>query len=309
MIARGAVRPDLVLADYNLPGGMNGQQFADLCREQAGRAVPVAILTGDISTDTLRGAAQRDCVLLNKPVKLPELSRTIDRLLPAVTAPSPTPSPAATAREGAPTVFIVDDDAPIRAAIGDVIAADGGTPVGFASGEAFLAAYRPGRGDCLLIDAYLPGMNGIELLTRLREAGHLLPAIVITGNSDVAMAVRAMKAGAADFIEKPVGADDLLASIRRALDRSNDSGKVVAWQADAAAHLAALTPRQRQIMQLVLAGHPSKNIAADLSISQRTVENHRASIMRKTGSASLPALARLALAASWTGDGETAAGT
>jgi two-component system CheB/CheR fusion protein len=235
-------------------------------------------------------------VLLNKPVKLPELSRTIDRLLPAATAP-PTPSPAATAREGAPTVFIVDDDAPIRAAIGDVIAADGGTPVGFATGEAFLAAYRPGRGDCLLIDAYLPGMNGIELLTRLREAGHLLPAIVITGNSDVAMAVRAMKAGAADFIEKPIAAADLLASLHRALERSSDNSKLIAWQDSAAEHIIGLTPRQRQIMDLVLAGHPSKNIAADLGISQRTVENHRASIMKTTGTRSLPALARLALAA------------
>ncbi len=130
---------------------------------------------------------------------------------------------------------------------------------------------------------------------------------MITGNSDVAMAVQAMKAGAADFIEKPIGAAELLASIDRALELSRDSRKIVAWQADAAAHLATLTPRQRQIMELVLAGHPSKNIAADLGISQRTVENHRASIMKKTGSISLPALARLALAASWTGDGEPVA--
>ncbi len=179
-----------------------------------------------------------------------------------------------------------------------------GSTIAAMSGEAFLAAYRPGSGDCLLIDAYLPGMDGIALLKKLRDAGHRLPAIIITGNSDVAMVVRAMKAGAADFIEKPVGADELLGSIRRALDLSQDAGKVVAWQAAAAAHLAALTPRQRQIMQLVLAGHPSKNIAADLAISQRTVENHRASIMKKTGAASLPALARLALAAAWTGDVE-----
>jgi two-component system CheB/CheR fusion protein len=208
---------------------------------------------------------------------------------------------------GPAQVFIVDDDAFLRETIAALIEADGGTPVGFDSGEAFLAAYQSGEGDCLLIDATLPGMSGIDLLVRLREAGHRLPAIMITGNSDVQMAVQAMKAGAADFIEKPIAAADLLAGIRRALERSTDSGKVVAWQTAAAAHLASLTPRQRQIMQLVLAGHPSKNIAADLAISQRTVENHRASIMRKTGSTSLPALARLALAASWTGDGEPAA--
>jgi len=244
-------------------------------------------------------------VLLNKPVKLQDLSETIARLLPALSVENP--AAARTDAAGIGRVYIVDDDAYVRETIAALVETDGGTPVGFASGEDFLAAYQPGQGDCLLIDASLPGMSGIDLLVSLRDAGHRLPSIMITGNSDVAVAVQAMKAGAADFIEKPIAAADLLAGIRRALERSHDSGKVVAWQAAAAAHLAALTPRQRQIMQLVLAGHPNKNIAADLDISQRTVENHRASIMRKTGSASLPSLARLALAASWTGDGEPAA--
>jgi two-component system CheB/CheR fusion protein len=111
------------------------------------------------------------------------------------------------------------------------------------------------------------------------------------------MAVAAMKAGALDFIEKPVARGELFASIARALEQAQDTSKLVAWRARAAEHLASLTARQRQIMELVLAGHPSKNIAADLNISQRTVENHRAAIMRKTGTKSLPALARLALAA------------
>ena len=147
-------------------------------------------------------------------------------------------------------------------------------------------------------------MNGLELLQRLRDAGHRLPAIMITGNSDVPMAVQAMKAGASDFIEKPIGSSELLASVERALEQSRDSSKLSAWREAAANHVADLTPRQRQIMELVLAGHPSKNIAADLGISQRTVENHRASIMKKTGSKSLPALARLALAAAWSGADE-----
>jgi two-component system CheB/CheR fusion protein len=140
-------------------------------------------------------------------------------------------------------------------------------------------------------------MSGFELLQRLRDAGHRLPAIMITGNSDVKMAVQAMKAGAMDFIEKPVGTAELLASIERAFELSRDATKLSAWRDDAAGHLAGLTPRQRQIMDMVLAGHPSKNIAADLGISQRTVESHRASIMKRTGSRSLPALARLALVA------------
>ena len=157
----------------------------------------------------------------------------------------------------------------------------------------------PGHEACLVIDAYLPGMDGFELLSRLSDAGDCLPAIMITGNSDVPMAIRAMKAGVSDFIEKPISRDELLASVGRALEQSRDSSKLSARREDAARHVAGLTPRQHQIMELVLAGHPSKNIAADLGISQRTVENHRASIMKKTGAKSVPALARLALAAAW----------
>jgi two-component system CheB/CheR fusion protein len=106
-----------------------------------------------------------------------------------------------------------------------------------------------------------------------------------------------MKAGAADFIEKPINRGELLASVERALEQSRDSNKLFAWRAAAAKHVAGLSRRQRQVMDLVLAGHPNKNIAADLGISQRTVENHRALIMKKTGSKSIPALARLAIAA------------
>jgi two-component system, chemotaxis family, CheB/CheR fusion protein len=127
---------------------------------------------------------------------------------------------------------------------------------------------------------------------------------MITGNSDVEMAVHAMKAGALDFIEKPVAAAELRASVARGLEQSRGSNKVFAWQETAASQIADLTERERQIMDLVLAGHPSKNIAADLGISQRTVENHRAAIMKKTGSKSLPALARLAIAASRNGSVE-----
>ena len=110
-------------------------------------------------------------------------------------------------------------------------------------------------------------------------------------------AVAAMKAGARDFLEKPVAGDDLLAGVERALDQSRDVAVRAAWRTQAAARLADLTERQLEIMDLVLAGHPSKNIAADLGISQRTVESHRAAIMQKTRAGSLPALARLAMAA------------
>jgi two-component system CheB/CheR fusion protein len=194
-------------------------------------------------------------------------------------------------------IYVVDDDDSIRGAIRAVLEDDDRNVEDYETCEAFLAAYHPGRPACLVIDAYLPGMNGLSLLRRLREAGRSMPAIMITGNSDVAIAVEAMKAGASDFIEKPISRNELLASVDHALERSRDSGKLSAWRNDAATHVARLTPRQRQIMDMVLAGQPSKNIAADLGISQRTVENHRASIMSKTDSKSLPALARMALAA------------
>jgi len=125
-----------------------------------------------------------------------------------------------------------------------------------------------------------------------------MPTIMITGNNDTATAVEAMKAGATDFIEKPFERSEMLDSVMRALEQSRDANRLLAWKQDASDQIADLTPRQRQIMDLVLAGHPSKNIAVDLGISQRTVENHRAEIMKRTESKSIPALARLALAAS-----------
>lgn len=167
----------------------------------------------------------------------------------------------------------------------------------FADGPAFLEAYRLGREGCLLVDVMMPGMSGVELIERLKAEGHALPTIVITGSGAVPIAVEAMKAGAVDFIEKPVGHKELLAGVKRALDQTQDTTKPSACRDQAALRIATLTRRQRQILDLVLAGHPSKNIAADLGISQRTVDHHRAAIMRKTGSKSLPALIRTALAA------------
>jgi two-component system CheB/CheR fusion protein len=302
-MSRAQSPPHLILADYNLPNGMNGIETAAKLREQCQCDISIIILTGDISTDTLRKIAHQGFVQLNKPVKLPELTQIIQRLLSAsqmekTQAPY---SPKAEIGPGSPIIFIVDDDRNVREAIRTVLEGNGRTVEDYPSGEAFLQGYHSNREACLLIDAYLPGMNGLELLQQLRDEGHRLPAIMITGNSDVSMAVSAMKAGASDFIEKPVAPKELVASVERALEQSSDSRKLSAWREAAAKHIADLTPRQRQIMDLVLAGQPSKNIAVDLGLSQRTVDNHRASIMQKTGAKSLPALARLAFAATWNG--------
>ena len=304
MVARGVVRPDLILADYNLPNGMDGLEVTTKLRQRLDSAIPAIILTGDISTGTLGQVALLGGIQLNKPIKLKELTQAIQRLLPTappvVRPPSPRPA-TAPANPGAAIIYVVDDDDPVRKMIREVLEDDGRLVEDYETCEAFLEAYRPGREACLVIDAYLPGMDGMELMGRLREAGDDLPAVMITGYSDVQMAVQAMKAGALDFIEKPISRGELLACVGRALEHSRDSGKLTAWREDAASHITGLTSRQREIMDLVLAGHPSKNIAADLRISQRTVENHRAAIMKKTGTRSLPALARLALAAAGTG--------
>jgi two-component system, chemotaxis family, CheB/CheR fusion protein len=307
LAARGSIRSDLILADYNLPGGMNGLQVTARLREIFRRHIPVIILTGDISSDTLRDIALGDCTQLNKPMKLNELTQVIQSLLRAPQSVERTHGRHAVeplSAAGPPVIFVVDDDRNVRESLRSVLEEDGRIVEDYASCDAFLSAYRPGREACLLIDAYLPGMNGVELLGRLRDAGHGLPSIMITGYGDVTMAVQAMKAGALDFIEKPIGRLDLLTCVERALEQSRDSSVLSVWRNAATDHIASLTLRQRQVMELVLAGQPSKNIAADLGISQRTVENHRASIMKRTGSTSVPQLARLALAAGWNAPGE-----
>lgn len=299
LVTEGRIVPELLIADFNLPRSMNGLQLAGKLRGLLRRQLPVVIMTGDISTATMRDVNAQDCVQLNKPVKPKPMMETIQRLLnqpvKAIDVPVPRTGPAGGKDSG--IIYIVDDDHTIGEGFRALLEEAGHTAEAYPSCEAFLDAYRPGRGVCLLIDAYLPGMTGLELLRRLRAGGDMLAAIMITGNSDVPMAVEAMKAGASDFLEKPVGSADLLAVVERALERSRDCNKALEWREAAASHISALTHRQRQIMEMVLAGHPSKNIAADLGISQRTVENHRALIMKKTGSKSLPALARLAVAA------------
>ena len=292
LVARGAIRPEIILADFNLPKGMNGLSLGDLLREALGLALPVIILTADISTETLRDIAARGCLQLHKPVRVADLAALLQRLLNETQAPPPPTLPA-----GVTTIHVVEDDAPARAALLRVLQGEGRSVIGHASAEAFLQAYRPGGDACLLLDAQLPGMSGFDLLARLRQAGDALPAIMVTGFGDVGAAVQAMRAGASDFIEKPARAATLGAAIDRAMAQSRDLGKLAAWRQQAAESMTGLTTRQREVLTRVLAGEPSKNIAADLGISQRTVETHRAEIMRRTGAKSLPALARLALAA------------
>lgn len=232
-----------------------------------------------------------------KPIRLGDLEHAMHTLLGVNMEDDLVPAASTATMDTTSTVFVVDDDDRLLQTLRLVLEKHDLMVETYASCEAFLNASHPWDDGCLLVDGYLPGMNGLELLQRLKDSGRHLHSIMMTGNSDVTMAVKAMKAGASDFIEKPLEHSELLDSIDRALAQSQDEIKRVIWQQDAAKLTSSLTMRQKQIMTMVVAGHPSKNIAADLRISQRTVENHKASIMTKTGSKSLPALAHLALVA------------
>jgi len=299
LVAAGTMLPDLILADYNLPGRETGLAVAGQLRVMLRRAVPVIVVTGDISTATLRLIAAQDCVQMNKPMKLGELVEVIHRLLAASgagevveTAAEAVPPP------GAPTVYVVDDDESVRETMRMIFERNGMKVETFMDAEGFLAALPEVTGDCcVVVDAALPGISGIQLVRRLTAEAIPVPAVMVTGIGDIAMAVEAMKAGAVDFLEKPANKADLLACVQRVLAEKHGAAASEERRREALRQIAGLTVRQRQVLERVLAGEPSKNIAADLGISQRTVENHRASIMLKTGAKSIPALARLAVAA------------
>ena len=294
LVARGTLRPDLIITDYNLPGGMNGLEVAAKLRKELYAGLPVIVLTGDISTQTLCSIAAEDYVRLSKPVTATDLSEAVRSFVHISQATRPAAQPA---RDEARVIYIVDDDSHVREALRGAIEKAGRIVETYPTCEAFLEAYRPGHDGCLVIDARMPGMDGLALLHQLRASGDQIPAIMITGQGNVQVAIQAMKAGASDFIEKPFSNTELLASIDHALEHSEDIAKRNARRVNASEIIAGLTQREHQVMELILTGHPNKNIAADLGISQRTVEKHRAAIMHKTGAKSLPALARLALVA------------
>lgn len=196
-----------------------------------------------------------------------------------------------------PTVFVVDDDQAMRTSLQWLIESTGMQVRTFASADSFLAAYYPGRAGCLLVDVRMPGMSGLELQAYLAREGHQLPVIIITGHGDVAMAVKAMKSGAVDFIEKPFHDEDLLRSIRKALEIDQRLRMTQGTRAEVSARLAELTPREHEVMAMVTDGRSNKEIAAALGVTAKTVEAHRARVMEKMRAESLAELVRMALLA------------
>ncbi|MFC3675411.1 response regulator FixJ [Ferrovibrio xuzhouensis] len=201
---------------------------------------------------------------------------------------------------GGRMVFIVDDDESVRESLTALLETQGLNALAFASAEAFLLGYQPIAPACAVVDIRMPGMDGLALLEHLRSRGIALPVLVMTGHGDVPLAVRAMKAGAADFIEKPYSNATLLDSIGRALAAAQAGQAVQIDPDDTRTRIAGLTPRERDILQQLVVGHPNKIIAYHLNISPRTVEIHRANVMKKMNADSLSHLVRMALGVGFT---------
>jgi two-component system response regulator FixJ len=196
-----------------------------------------------------------------------------------------------------PLVHIVDDDASVRDSLTVLLESAGFTARAYDSAVAFLQAASDRTAGCVLTDVQMPELNGLELQRRMSEQGIRLPVIVMTGHGDVPIAVEAMKAGAAEFLEKPFDDEQLLTAVTSAIEVSQRARDEAVAVADTMRRLATLTPREHEVLDRLVAGQPNKSIAYDLGSSPRTVEVHRARVMEKMGARSLPELVRMTIAA------------
>ncbi|WP_419318671.1 response regulator transcription factor [Caulobacter sp. ErkDOM-E] len=194
-------------------------------------------------------------------------------------------------------IHIVDDEEAIRRSAGFMLKTSGYAVSTYASGDAFLQEARDAEPGCVLLDVRMPGMDGLEVQKAMAERGIAMPVVVLTGHGDITVAVRAMKGGAVDFIEKPFEKAVLLTAITAAFERLDDAGARAARAGDAAVAIAALTSREQDVLRGLAQGLPNKTIAFDLAISPRTVEVHRANLMAKLQVRSLSEALRIAFAA------------
>ena len=198
-------------------------------------------------------------------------------------------------KERTPVVFIVDDDEAVRSSLRLLLKSVGQVPEALGSAREFLRKYDPMQPGCLVLDVRMPEMSGLELQEQLNLLGAVIPVIFVTGHGDVPMAVEAMQAGAFDFLQKPFRDQDLIDRIQRALEKDRANRALLAERAVIRQHLESLTPREREVLQMVASGKPNKIMASDLGVSQRTVEIHRARVMEKMGATSLAQLVRMVM--------------
>jgi two-component system response regulator FixJ len=194
-------------------------------------------------------------------------------------------------------IYIVDDDEGVRDSLQALLESKGYEIAAYGSAADFLGSYRPGRVCCAIIDVQMPGMDGMALLARIKELGWAIPVIVVTGHGDIPLAVRAMKAGAIDFIEKPYSNDSIVEVFGRAFTAAQHDALNEMAPAEVAARIAQLTSRERDVLSQLVIGNPNKIIAHELDVSPRTVEIHRANLMKKMRADSLSHLIRMAIAA------------
>jgi FixJ family two-component response regulator len=193
------------------------------------------------------------------------------------------------------TVFIVDDDEGVRSSLTILLESSGLRAEAYPSAPDFLARYHSDQPGCLVLDVRMPGMDGMALQRELTARHALIPVIFVTGHGDVPLAVEAMKNGAFDFLQKPFRHEELLDRVRRAL-AADEARADAAQRDDIQRRYASLTPREREVMAMIVDGRANKVIAIDLSLSERTVEIHRSRVMEKMGTRSVAHLVRLALA-------------
>ncbi len=191
-------------------------------------------------------------------------------------------------------VYIVDDEAGMRKALSRLLRTEGFDPRTFATAREFLLAYRPGETACLVLDVAMPGLDGLELQRRLTHLGLLVPIVFLTGHGDIPMSVSAIKEGAVDFLTKPVNDADLLRALRTGLELAATRRAEQAANALLTARHATLTPREREIMEHVIAGKLNKQIAADLGTGEQNIKIHRGRVMSKMGVVSVADLVRAA---------------
>ncbi len=197
--------------------------------------------------------------------------------------------------ENTPTVFLVDDDEAVRDSLGLLMKSVSLNSQSFASADEFLGQYEPECPGCLILDIRMPGMNGMELQQKLIEMRAILPIIFITGHGDIPMAVEAMQRGAIDFIPKPFRDHELLDRVNKALEQDQENRSSLLKQEEVEKRIDTLTPREKQVMKLVVLGKANKVIAGDLDVSQRTVEIHRSRVMEKMKARSLAQLVRMSM--------------
>ncbi|KFC75653.1 Two-component transcriptional regulatory protein, LuxR family [Bosea sp. LC85] len=198
-------------------------------------------------------------------------------------------------KTAARTVYLVDDDSDVRDALTLLLKTMGFAAKPFSSAQAFLDRLDPRQDGCLVVDIRMPGVSGLQLLERMATEAGCMPTVVITGHGDVSACRRAFKAGAVDFLTKPVDEQVLLEAIEAGFAQFDDLGRDQAERTERAALLARLTPREREILDLVAQGRSTKEIARTLDLSPRTVETHRANIGEKLGATSVAAMVRAAL--------------